>query len=389
MKGIRRMRVTGLVLLPVLLGAFAGCDKAAPPAPPKAVPEVTVQRPVRQSVTDYRQYTGRIDAVESVEVRARVRGYLQKVHKYEGTEVPAGRILYEIDPREYQADVTKADAEILRLEAQLKEATSEAKRGESLRSSRAISVEEYLQRVSARDVAEAALRSAKAALDSVKLQLSFTKITAPIAGRIGRTVVTEGNLVGYSEPTLLTNIVRMDEVYVLFQVSERDLLRERQLRDPTGEAAVEVAIETEEGFPHKGKINFRDNRVDPGTGTILIRGKLDNKDRKLAPGMFARVRVPMGLAQPSLLVPEEALGADQLGRYVFVVKGDNTVERRDVTIGPAVDTMVVIEGVAADERVIVKGVQKARHGAPVMPEEVTPPQAAAKAPSSNGPVGER
>ncbi|HEY1375394.1 MAG TPA: efflux RND transporter periplasmic adaptor subunit [Gemmataceae bacterium] len=367
------MRTRAATLLAVALAL--GCRHPPPPQPPPP-PKVTVAHPVRRDVADRREYTGHIEAVESVDVRARVRGFLEKVNFQEGTEVKAGDLLYEIEPQEYQAAVQQAEADVQRLQAQLAQAESELHRVNQLRGTGAVTPEEVVARTSARDIARAQVQQAQAALATARLQLSYTKVTSPITGRIGRTLVTVGNLVGTPDPTLLTTVVRVDPEYVYFEAPEADyldyqrLMRVQNLPPATEQSTpVFVGLATDRGFPHQGTLNFRDNRADPGTGTILLRGSLPNPQRVLVPGLYARVRVPFGNPQPRLLVPAEAVGADQRGRYVLVVKADDTVEYRPVTVGLTTDDhLAVIEkGVTADDWVVVNGVQKARPGAPVEP----------------------
>ncbi|MFL5329765.1 MAG: efflux RND transporter periplasmic adaptor subunit [Gemmataceae bacterium] len=356
--------------------AISGCQRPAP-APPASPPSVTVQRPVSRPVTNYLEFTGRIEAVETVEIRARVRGFLQKVHFREGVEVKSGDLLYEIDPRDYQANVARAEADLQRQRAQLQLAESEVRRANQMLASNATSREEQEQRVAARDTAQATVRQSEAALQSARIELGYTTIRSPIDGRVSRTRVTEGNLVGFNEPTLLTTVVRQDPVYVTYEASERDflnyqrLIRERSAATAAaGTVPVEVGLATEEGFPHHGVINFRDNTVDPNTGTILIRGELPNPDRLLTPGLFARVRVPVGQAKPSLLIPEAALSADQRGQFVLVVNADNRVEVRPVQTGASQEGLIVIEhGLAETDRVITSGLLRARPGSEVAPHE--------------------
>jgi multidrug efflux system membrane fusion protein len=353
---------------------LVGCHQPSPSAAPP--PEVTVRQPVLRAVVDYREFTGRIDATERAEIRARVKGFLQVISFQEGAEVKKDDLLYEIDPREYQAALDQAEADVRKQETQLKLAEEEAQRGTELLSGKAISVEEYQQRISTRNAAKAALEQARAAVANAKLQLSFTKIYSPIAGRISRTLVTQGNLVGFSDPTLLTTVVAVDPVYVYFEVPERDFLEYQALiREqgvPTaeqGKVPVYVGLANEDGFPHQGIIKFRNNQVDLGTGTIQLRGTLPNPDRVLTPGLFARVRVPVGSAQPRLLVPEVALSSDQRGQFLLVVKADNSVVSRPVKTGATTDDgmVVILKGVQAQDWVVVDGLQRARPGAKVRP----------------------
>ena len=366
--------------------SVAGCQQASsqpPPAPPPA--QVTVALPIAAPVTDFREFTGVTEAVESVDIRARVQGFLQEIHFTEGTEVQQGDLLYTIDPRTYQAEVDRAAAEVQRLQAQLALAESEERRSAKLRQTSAVTEEEYAQRVGARQQAQASVLEAQATLDLARLSLSFTQIRAPISGRVGRTQFTVGNLVGYNDPTLLTSIVKLDPIYVLFEGTERRFLEyERRIRDEGLAAAsdrkmpVFVGLEGEEGFPHQGVIDFRENRVDPGTGTIQIRATIPNPDRTAAPGMFARVRVPIGQATTQLLVPQVAVAADQRGDFVIVVGSDNVAQARPIRAGRVVgDLIIVQEGLTNTDRVVVNGTQKARPGAKVEPQltELQPPPA--------------
>jgi RND family efflux transporter MFP subunit len=369
-------------LLIALLAALVltGCRHEA--APPEQSPStVTVARVEQRPVVDYHEFTGQTEAVESVDIRARVRGFLTKIHFTEGTEVEEGALLYEIDPRSYEAEVRQAAAEVDRLKAQLELAKSEEQRAKRLRPSSAITEEEYLERVAKREQAAASLENAQAALDVAKLELSYTKIEAPITGRVGRTLVTEGNLVGYNEPTLLTTLVRLEPMYVYFEATERNFLNyEQRIREQgiaTASAKkipLDVKLENEKDFSHHGVVDFRENRIDPTTGTIRIRGVLENANRVLVPGMFCRVRVPIGPEQSRIVVPETAVQTDQRGDFVLTVDADNIVAYRPVTLGRRLkDVFVVLEGLEANDRVIVVGIQKARPGSKVTPHEAAAP----------------
>jgi multidrug efflux system membrane fusion protein len=367
-----------LVLLAPLLLFAAGCGRPAGPPPEPPPPAVTVAEPVSRPVTEYRDYTGRIEAVEAVDVRARVRGFLEKIHFKEGVEVKQGDLLYTIDPKPFQAALDQVEAEVRRLDALVRQTESEAQRVIRLRGTGAVTQEEVIAREAARDEARANLEKSKAAVAAARLDLGYTQIRAPIDGRIGRTLVTEGNLVGYNEPTLLTTIVRVDPVYVTFEAPERDFLEYQELireqNAPTaagGEIPLQVGLVTEKGYPHPGVLRFRDNRVDPGTGTILLRGTLPNPDRVLTPGLYARVRVPFGPPRPRLLVPVRALAADQRSRYVLIVAPDDTVEYRPVVTGIETDDglVAVTEGLKPGERVVVNGLQRARPGGKVRGQE--------------------
>jgi multidrug efflux system membrane fusion protein len=378
-----RLRSAGL--LAGVLVIFAGCQRGERPGPAAAAPppKVLVSHPVERPLAETREYTGHLEAVEAVSVRARVRGVLQKIHFEEGLEVDQGALLYEIDPSEYQAAVDEKAADIARLEHELRLAESEAKRSSELYEQKATSKESWESKQNKLAVAKAEREKARAALRQAELNLSYTKIHAPISGRVGRTLVTVGNLVGYNEPTLLTTIVKMDPVYVNFEIPERDLLRFEQTDQAQStswslmQAPLAIGLETETGYPHPGVINFRDNRVESETGTVLVRGTLPNPDRKLVPGLFARIQVPVGRPMPRLLVPETSLAADQRGRYVLVVNTDDTVEQRPVQIEMNLEHrgfLPIREGLTATDRVIVSGLQRARPGAKVTPEFVQPEQ---------------
>jgi membrane fusion protein, multidrug efflux system len=419
-----------------LLG-LAGCQRTKPTPPAMPPAKVTVAKPATVPVQSYYEYNGYLEAVETVQVKARVKGILQRIEFTEGEEVDAGDPLYAIDPREYKAAVARADADVAKAvadidnwKAQIKLAQTELGRL-SRTAATGASAQADLDKAKATlevnnaqlAVAVASKDAAEAALQTSKIQLGYATIEAPIAGRINRTLVTPGNLVGQSEPTLLTTIVSMDPLYVYFDVPERDLVeyqaaqRGKSMPDPaSGMIPVEVGVSTETGYPHRGTIDFRENRVDTGTGTVRIRGRVPNPQvppnnvRLLYPGLYSRVRVPTGAPQPRLVLPEEALMTGQEGRYVYVVGDDNKVEKRTVTVGtrvwrappgaaelsgwelinpnpapPAgpnekggapppgkvpVKSVVAIEtGLKEGDRVVVNGLQKARPGAPVAPEE--------------------
>lgn len=380
-----RCRVSGAALalfVLALLGLAAGCRQAPPPAAPVPPPaRVIVAHPTEEMLAATREYTGHLEAVETVMVRARVRGILQSVKFRDGAEVQEGDLLYEIDPTEYEAVVAEKRAELNRLEQQEKLAASEANRSRELFLQNAASEETLDAKVNQLAVVQAELQRALATLRQAELSLSYTKIYAPISGRVGRTLVTVGNLVGFSEPTLLTTIVKMDPIYVQFDIPERDLLAYEQAAQEEAEkgdgswslmqAPLAVGLETETGYPHAGVISFRDNRVDNETGTAYLRGSLPNADRKLIPGLFCRVQVPIGEPKPRLLVPETALAADQAGRFVLVVNKDDTVEQRRVEIESGMGKrgfLSIAKGVTASDRVIVSGIQKGRPGSKVAAE---------------------
>lgn len=354
---------------------LVGCQRQPNTSPKFVPPRVTVTYPVQKELVDYKNFTGRIEAMETVEVRTRVRGFLVRILFQEGSQVKKNELLYEIDPRTFEADVARAEAEVRRLAAELQLAISEADRATRLLKSGALTAEEHQQRITTRETTAAQLKQAEAVLANSQLELSFTNIYSPIDGRIGRTLVTVGNLVGYSEPTLLTTIVKLQPIYVYFEVPERDFLeyqtmmREEGIGGATDRTIpVYVGLDTEDGYPHQGVVDFRDSRVDSGTGTLEVRGELPNTNLMLIPGLYARVRVPIGRPRQHLLVPEEAVQVDQRGQYVLVVGADKRVEYRPVQTGATHDHLVVIEqGLKPGNQVVINGLQRARPGSTVEP----------------------
>jgi len=330
------------------------------------------------------EFTGRTRAIDSVQVRARVTGYITKVAFTAGALVDAGDLLFEIDPREYEAAVLRAEGEVARLRAQLARAESEVARNQALRPSGAASARELERAIAERGAAEGELKAKTAQLELAKLDLEFTRVTAPVAGRAGQAEVTQGNLVvvGASGGPLLTTVVSLDPIYVDFDGDERALLRLRKAqiaRDgkatpenaQAAAAPVLVALADEEGFPHRGAIDFVDNQVDPSTGTIRVRAVLPNPDRLLAPGLFVRVRLPVDEPRPGVLVVDRAIGTDQDRKYVLVVNDKNVVEYRQVKLGALHGGLrAVAEGLAPGEWVIVNGIQRARPGVTVAPQKV-------------------
>jgi multidrug efflux system membrane fusion protein len=365
----------GIALL--LLGSLlAGCGKhASQVAPPP--PAVSVIQPVTRDVVEWDEYIGRLESPETVEVRARVSGYLDKVHFKEGKEVKKGDLLLTIDPRPYQAEFDHADAEYQRAISQAELAKNDSERAKRLIATKAISEEDYDTKAKTYAAALAAVRSAKAATDAARLNLEFTEIRAPIDGRISRALVTEGNLVsgGVSGAcaSLLTTIVSLDPLYLYGDADERSILKYLQLRREGKRVSArdeqipaEMELSDEMGFPHKGFMDFVDNRIDPTTGTMHARGVFSNADHGLSPGFFARIRIPGSGKYPALLIPDRALGSDQAQKFVYVVNAEKKVEFRPVTIGPIIDGLRVVKtGLQPGEQIIVEGLLRVRPGAVV------------------------
>jgi RND family efflux transporter MFP subunit len=381
------LAVSALVLGSCL--SLTGCARAPSAAPAAAPIPVTVSYPVERYVTDYADFTARIAAVDSVEVRAHVWGYLDKVNFKEGALVTKGDVLFEIDPRTYQAMLDQARATVVLAEAQLRFKESQFKRDEKLVVTGAVTREEYEQVQSERDVAAATIASAKADQARRQLDLDFTKVLAPVSGRVSRMVVTPGNLVQSGDQaggTLLSTIVSVDPMYAYFDVDERTVqrvglsIREGKAEsDPNSEWPVTLGLATEEGFPHRGTVNFVDNQVNPKTGTLRVRGVFPNKDQSLSAGFFARVRVPIGPPHQALLVSDRALDTDQGQKILYTVNDKNEVVSRPIRVGALHDRLRAIEdGLKQGERVIVNGLQLVRPGITVEPKLVDMPTPAAR-----------
>jgi RND family efflux transporter MFP subunit len=375
------------VVVPTLLvalgvaGAFAmsGRKSEATPAG-MPVPQVSVAAALERDVTEWDEFTGRLEAVESVEVRPRVTGYIESVNFTEGGVVRKGDLLFVIDPRPYRAELSKAEAELQRAIAGSELAATDQARSEKLLGIKAVSREEYDQRVNAAREARASVDAARAAVDSARLNLEFTRITSPISGRVSKAIVTAGNLVtgGSNSATLLTTVVSIDPIYVTFEGDEQVYLKYTELarrgdRPSSRDAANPVLMElaNEQDFPHRGSMVFVDNQIDPRTGTIRARASFDNKDGYLTPGLFARVKLLGHNSYKAVLVDDRAIGTDQSQKFVLVVDADNKVAYRSVKIGRLTDGLrIVKQGLAPGETVIVNGLQRVQPGAVVAPERV-------------------
>jgi multidrug efflux system membrane fusion protein len=326
-------------------------------------PKVSVALPQTGSVQEWDEYPGHIEAVEMVEVKARVPGYLDSIHFQDGAEVKAGDLLFVIDPRPYQAELARAQAERLRAETRLELTKNEFQRATKLHASHAISDEEFDTRAKTVREAEAALAAARAAQDMAQLNLGYTRITAPINGRIGRRLATVGNLIqtgGVTTPALAT-LVSLDPIYCYFDADEPAYLRYRTNRLPA--LPCELALVDGTAFSHKGRVDFFDNQINSRSGTIRMRGVFANPDRALVPGMFARARVPAGPPAETLLVPAVAVSSDQGQKFVLVVNQQSMVEVRPIKAGRQHGAMVAVaEGLTPQDRVIVSGLLMARPG---------------------------
>jgi multidrug efflux system membrane fusion protein len=382
----RRSAFLGPSLL--LAGALTGCSSGPPQPAPAQPPAVPVSRPVSQQVTDYVDFTGRTDAVQAVDVRARVTGYLVQMPFKEGAEVKKGDLLFEIDPSPYQAQLDQAQAQVELNQASLKLAQTIYTRGQSIAkdNSGAISQQLLDQYRAAVEEAQARVKASQAVVEVYKLNVGYTRVTSPIDGRVSRYYLTLGNLVNQDQ-TLLSTVVSQDPMYAYFDTDEPTLLRIRRAVSEgkikpaeDGKNPVLMGLQDEEGFPHAGKIDFVNNQVNPTTGSITMRGVFPNPPlpggvRLLSPGMFVRIRLPIGPQHPALLVIDRAIGSDQGLKYVYVVDAENKVQYRRVTTGPLQDKglRVIEQGLKPDERVVVGGLQQVRPKMDVRPDETPMP----------------
>ena len=367
---MRRIIVASIVV------AFAGCGGGEQQQQPP--PDVNVAAVVKKSVTEWDEYSGHVEAIESAEIRPRVTGHLYGVHYKEGGPVKKGQLLFTIDNREYKAAADAARADATRAEARVALAKQDLERAETLISDRAISQGELDQSRMEAQQAEADVLAARANLAKAELDLGFTRITSPITGRAGEALIKPGNVVSPNE-SLLTTVVSVDPVYVSFTGDERAYLRYQELaRSGNRESSrdvrnpVLVGLANEEGFPHRGEVDFVDNALNPETGTIRARAVVPNPDGALTPGLFARVRLLGESQKDALLIHEQAILTDQDRRYVYVVGKDNASERRDVKPGPRVEGLIVVEsGLKPGDKVIINGMRKIFFpGQPVNPRDV-------------------
>jgi RND family efflux transporter MFP subunit len=361
--------------IPLIVGA---CEKAQSAPPP---PQVTVAPAISRVVADEEQFTGHFQAVNSVDVRPRVSGFVERVAFTEGAIVHQGDVLFTIDARPYEAEVARAQAVLEQARTRKQLADMELERAQRLVGTQAISREELDARTSERAESDAAIRAADAALQIARLNLEWTVVRAPITGRVSRAEVTKGNLVQAGAPasTLLTTIVSLDPIYVYFDTDEQAYLKYmragsaggRDARSPLGEP-VYVGLASDSGFPHQGALDFIDNQVDRAAGTISVRAVLPNHSLLFAPGLFARVRLVSGERHPATLIQDRAIGTDQDRKFVLVLEKDNTLAYRPITIGRLVDGLRTVEsGLAPGERVVVNGLMRVRPGMKVVAEATT------------------
>ena len=381
---IKRNLSTVAMVIVLLLAGCGDSNTYVEPPPP----QVTVATPVIQDVTSYLEFTGTTAAIDHAEARARVAGVLESLHFTPGTYVEQGDLLFVIDPRQYEAELQAAEAELASARADEILAQTELARAKELYKKSAGAESDIVKWQGQLGTARAAILRAEAKIEIAALNVEYTQVAAPISGRVGREQVDLGNLVGNGEATLLTEITRFNPMYVYFNLNERDLLRvlklykEKIKRDGINTTSVYIqeaqlpvymGLANEEGYPHEGVFEFAESAVDTGTGTMELRGIFANDEQPpaLLPGLFARIRVPVASRADMLLVTERAVARDQGGAYLLVVSSENKVERRSVVTGRLIDGLIVIkEGLRKDDRVVVEGVQRARPGRMVAPEPV-------------------
>jgi multidrug efflux system membrane fusion protein len=348
-------------------------SQAAPAAPP--APPVSVAAALERKIVDWEEFPGRIEAVEQVDVRSRVTGYIDSVNFRHGAEVRKGDVLFVIDPRPFQAEVARAEATLANTRAQLDLARSELARAEALLKDQATSKREYDDAASKVRQLEAQIRSAQASVDITRLNLSYTRVTAPISGRVSKPEITVGNLVQGEGPNspVLTSIVSLNPIYASFDADENVYLKYgKHARNGSAPLPVQVGLADEEGFPHKGALQFVDNRLDTRSGTVRMRAVLDNRDGKLTPGLYARVKLSdAARSRAAVVVTDRAIGTDQSKRFVLVVGEDGKAQYREVKLGRVVEGLRIIEeGLKPGELIVVNGLQRVRPGSPVTPQVV-------------------
>ena len=358
------------IALTLALAACARSEASGPQAAPPA-PEVTVATVIAKPLRDFEEFTGRLQAVDSVEIRPRVAGFIDSVQFTEGARVKKGQLLFRIDPRPFQAEVNRLTAELRRARAQSSLAASNHQRGERLVSQKLISQQDFDQLATAAASANEDIGAAAAALEAARLNLEFTEVRSPIDGRVSRALITAGNLV--SNTSVLTTVVSDDPVYAYFDADEQTYLKfasRAGSSDGTNGSrdSVFMGLIDEEGYPHAGRLDFVDNQVDPQSGTIRGRAVFDNKDGRFTPGLFARIKLVSGNVRDTILIDERAVGTDLGKKFVLALKSDNTLEYRPVTLGASVDGLrVVSNGLAANDVVVINGLQHVKPGIAVKP----------------------
>lgn len=388
-----RYQLVGLLAASLFLVACNTAPSQGPGGPPPP-PQVSVAAVIEKEVNEWDEFTGRLEAVDRVEIRPRISGYIEKVYFQQGAEVKKGDLLFEIDPRPLQAELARAEAELVRANTKLDLSQRDLARAEELIQSQSISQQGYEQLTSGRQDSDAAVQAAQAAVLTARLNLDYTKIRSPINGRTSRAEVTAGNLVtgGGAGSTLLTTVVSLDPIYAYFEGDEQIYLKYAELsrrgerpssRDKRN--PIYLGLSSEEGHPHQGYVDFVDNALNPETGTIRARAVFDNKERTFTPGLFARLKLVGSGTYKAMLVNDKAIGTDQSKKFVLVVGADNKALYREVKLGPVIDGLrVVRQGLSGGETIVVNGLQRVRPGDAVTPQIVSMlgPDAPAGAPAT-------
>ena len=366
-----RMMVAALAVAGLAGAALTGCADAnsndAPAAP--AAPPVSAALVVQKPVLETQEFSGRLEAIEVVEIRPRVSGYITAVNFKPGAEVRKGDVLFVIDPRPYQAEADRAGAAAGAAKARADLARLELQRAERLLLDKAIAQREFDERSASQKELDASARAAQAQFEAAKLNVAYTRVLSPIDGRVSKAEITLGNLVDAS--AVLTSVVSLDRIYASFDGDEDTYLRVSRRVHAGQPVDVKVGLANEDGFPHSGKLEFVDNQLDSQSGSVRMRATFANADRQLAPGLFARVQIAGGEPRPQILINDRAVGTDQDRKFVFVVDKDNKAEYRAVKLGPTIDGMrIVREGLKPGEKIVVNGLQRVRPGAPIAPQIV-------------------
>ncbi|MBB5368828.1 MULTISPECIES: efflux RND transporter periplasmic adaptor subunit [unclassified Janthinobacterium] len=365
-----------LALAGLVAVSLAGCDSAnskVPDAPAAGGPPVSTAAVVEKQITETQEFSGRLEAIDRVEIRSRVNGFITSVNFKPGSEVKKGEVLFVIDPRPYQAEVERTEGAAASARAKAGLAKLELTRSEKLLAEKAIAQREYDEKAADMKGLEADARAAQASYDAAKLNLSYTRVESPISGRVSKAEITVGNLIDAS--AILTSVVSTDRIYASFDGDEDTYLRVAGTAQKGTPVTVKIGLANETGFPHEGKLEFVDNRLDPATGSVRMRATFANTDRELVPGLFARVQLDGGngpkAQSTALLISDRAVGTDQSRKFVYVIGADNKAEYRAVKLGPNSDGLrVVREGLKAGEKIVVNGLQRVRPGAAVTPQLV-------------------
>ena len=367
---LKHLRLPLAILAVAVMSACGKTPEQAAAMPPA---KISVAKVLEQPVNEWDEFTGRLEAPETVQIRPRVSGQIDQVAFTEGALVKKGDLLFQIDPRPFQAEVRRLEAQLQQTKAAATRSDNEAQRGERLRQSNAISAELADSRTTAAQEARAAVAGIQAQLDLAKLNLSFTRVTSPISGRVSRAEITAGNLVT-ADVTALTSVVSTDKVYAYFDADERVFLKYTQLARNGQRGAttpVYMGLSNEDGNPHLGQMNFVDNQVNPKTGTIRGRAVFDNSDGTYTPGLYARLKLVGSGTYSAVLINDEAVGTDLGKKFVLVMDGDNKSAYRAVELGPKIEGLrIVRSGLNKDDTIIVKGLQRVRPGSPVTPEVI-------------------